>query len=424
MLSVTPTPELFPRYIAARLREAIDSFRVVVVNGPRQAGKSTLLRALAPANCPVLTLDDRDQLRAARTDPAGFVAAYSRPTFIDEVQRGGNSLILAIKAEVDRHHTESGLFVLAGSSRFLTVPQLSESLAGRVRLAELLPLSQGELTGTGSRPHFLTSLMADPDAIRSLDAPRLNRPEAMERVIIGGFPAVHRLSSARLRSDWFDSYVETLVQRDLLELSRIRQSTDLPRLLRLLAARSAQELNLAKLARHAGLGEDATRAYLALLETIYLHYSLPAWSTNETSRAKRRPKLHFVDTGVAANLLGATVDQLAIPTAPLAGPLLESFVASELRKSAAWSEERVVFNHYRDAEKREVDLVVEARDGRVGAIEVKAARDVDESDFRHLRYLRDRLGDRFVNGVVVHLGERPLSFGDRLTALPLAAIWA
>ena len=181
---------------------------------------------------------------------------------------------------------------------------------------------------------------------------------------------------------------------------------------------------MASVARDSGLAEETLRGYLALLETIYVHQLLPAWASGFTARAKRHPKIHLVDTGLTADLLGVTVESLSAPTSPLAGPMLETFVVNEVRRQQAWANERVELFHFRDRERREVDLVLEAGDGRIVGIEIKAARDVDEGDFRWLAYLRDRHADRFVNGVVIHLGERPLPFGDRLTAVPLSAIWS
>jgi uncharacterized protein len=413
--------ELFPRRAAELVEDALSAFRVVIVNGARQSGKSTLLETIR-GRATAVTLDDRNALRAARTDPAGFLEGLGTPLYIDEVQRGGDPLVLAIKAAVDRRHTEAGLYVLAGSSRFLTVPQLSESLAGRARIIDLWPLSQSEIAGNAAET--LIDRLFRGDEVRNLDTPVESRSESLERVVRGGFPTAHRISTARQRAAWFDDYVETLIRRDLTELSRIRQGVDLRRFVSLLAARTSQEVNVAAIARAAQLGEDATRSYLALIETIFLVHQLPAWSTSATARAKRRTKLHFVDSGVAANVLGVSVDSLLPAMSPYLGPLVETFVVSEFARLQTWSAHRVRHAHFRDSEQREVDLVLEARDGRVVCVEVKAANDVDEGDFRHLRYLRDRLGDRFVQGVVVHLGRRPLAFGDRLTALPLSSLWA
>lgn len=414
--------ELISRRAQGLITEALTGFRVVIINGPRQSGKSTLLELFARESGSLVTLDDRDVLRVARTDPRGLIEGYQRPLMIDEVQRGGEPLVLAIKAAVDRAPREMGAFVLAGSSRFLTVPGLTESLAGRARIIDLWPLAQGEIWGGSDS--FIDRAFAPTADVRATRAPFLSRHEVMSRITLGGFPAVHSMPTERLRSAWFEDYVRTLVTRDLTLLSAIRKIDDLPRLVQLLAARTAQELNVASLARDAGINGETLRSYLSLLETIYLHLRLPAWSTNFTSRAKHHPKVHMVDTGLAANVLGLTQDRLSTPTSQMAGPLLETFVVNEIVRQQAWSDERVRLSHFRDREQREVDLIMESGDGRIVAVETKAARDVDETDFKWLVYLRDRLGDRFVNGIVVHLGERPLPFGDRLTALPVSAIWS
>ena len=412
--------QFFARRAMDLVIDAQSGFRIIVLNGPRQSGKSTLMKALADQAAALVTLDDRIALRAARTDPAGFVGGYGYPLLIDEVQRGGDPLVLAIKAVVDRDD-RPGQFVLAGSSRFLTVPTLSESLAGRARIIDLWPLSQGELGG--GRDGLIDRLFDPPADLRALDVAAMNRRAMMERVVLGGFPAVHRMP-ASLRRDWFEDYRRTLVQRDLAELRQLRRLNEVPRLLRLAAERTAQEVNLTSYAGALGLTVDTTRDYLALLEVIYVHQLLPGWTSGLTSRASRRPKLHIVDSGLAADTLGASVDTLAAPTSTLAGPLLETFVVGELTRQRTWSSVRPDLYHFRDRDRREVDVVVEARDGRVAAVEVKAAVDVDESDTRWLVYLRDRLGDRFVNGVVLHLGDRPRPLGDRLTALPIAALWS
>lgn len=405
------------------LREAMDDARVVVVNGPRQSGKSTLLDLVAADRGQRRqSLDDVDLLRAARTDPAGFVSERSTPLFIDEVQRGGDRLVLSIKAEVDRRHTETGLYVLAGSSRFLTVPQLSESLAGRVRIIDLWPLSQSEIDRIQSG--FIAAVFGGAHRLREMAPQLLTRREVMERVARGGFPASVRMVSERARAAWFGDYARTLLERDITELSRIRLSSDLPRLLRLIAARTSQELNLADLARDADLTADSVRTFLALFETIYLHFPVRAWSANLTSRSVKRPKLHMVDSGLGVDLRGISATSLAEPNSPDAGPVLESFVVSEVARLASASGLRLGLYHYRDREKREVDLLLETRDGNIVAIEVKATKSVTEDDFKHLRYLRDRVGDRFIVGIVMHLGAQPLSFGDRLVALPVSALWA
>lgn len=412
---------LVDRWSLAAVERALGTFRVVVVNGPRQAGKSTLLTQLAPrVGAELVSLDDRTQLRAARTDPAGFVEDRRRALFIDEVQRGGDPLVLAIKSTVDRDPAP-GRFVLSGSSRFLTVPTLSESLAGRARIVDLWPLSQGELEGR--REAFVDRCFDE--SVRGVDIGGAGaaRAAVMERVVVGGFPAVRALA-ARDREDWFAAYRRTLVERDLVDLRRVRQVDEVADLIRVVSAWTAQELQVRSVARAAGLAENTTRDYLALLEAIYVVNRLPNWRPAFAAKALHRPKLHAVDTGVACDALGLGIDALARPGADVAGPVLETFVVNEITKQLGWSDVRAELRHFRDGSGREVDVVLQDRGGRVVAVEVKAARDVDEHDARWLAWLRDRLGDRFVRGVVLHVGPAPVPLGDRLVALPVDALWA
>jgi uncharacterized protein len=322
---------------------------------------------------------------------------------------------------------DRGQVVLAGSTRFLTEPRLSESLAGRVRFVDLWPFSQGEIEQLGpAGDSFLDRVVGPSDALyqSSKSAAGLSRREIYERVCVGGFPEAVLARSQRDRVDFFADYARTVSQRDITELGRVAERFELQAVLRLVAERTASVLNAAGLAEAIGTSEDSMRRYLPLVETIFLTYQLPAFAQGSAVRTRRRPKLHMTDTGLAAALLGVTPDRLLDPAATIVGQLLETFVLMELVKQTTWSEEQVALSHYRDPEKREVDIVVETPDGRVAGIEVKAAIDVDQRDLRHLAYLRDRLGQRFTNGVILHCGREPARWGDRLLSLPVSALWS
>lgn len=413
--------EILERRAAAVLAEYRSIFRVTIINGPRQSGKSTLLELAARAHgTEVLSLDNPRILRAARTDPTGFIAAASKPLFLDEVQRGGDSLILAIKADVDANPSERGRIVLSGSSKFLAIPTLSESLAGRAGIIDLWPLAQAEVESAGGS--IVDMMFTDPQALRTSHPPALTRTEVMERIVCGGFPEVFGLGQ-RERRIWFDAYLRAIFQRELEPLLRMRQSVDLRRVGMLLAALTAQEMNVSNFAQRANLTSPSATTLLQLLESIYFHFSLPGWTESVSARVRRRPKVHILDSGIAAHLRQQTVEHLRSPINADAGPLVETFVVSELLRSGSWSEVRPFANHFRDSEQREVDLILQSSDGRVVAVEIKTAVDVDDSDFRWLAYLRDRMGEQFLHGFVCHLGERPLPFGDRLTALPISSLW-
>jgi uncharacterized protein len=413
--------EILARSALSLLSEYRSIFRVVIVNGPRQSGKSTLLGLDAKAhNAEVLSLDNPAILRAARTDPTGFIAAAPKPLYLDEVQRGGDQLILAIKADVDANPTERGRFILSGSSKFLSIPTLSESLAGRAGIIDLWPLAQSEFEGSTSS--LIDLLFASPHLLREVQPPALNRSQIMDRVVRGGFPEVADLAP-RARGIWFDAYLRTIFERELEPLLRTRQTIDIRRAGSLLAARTAQEMNVSSFATTLGNANAVTTMLLELLESIFFHFSLPGWTDSVSARVRRRPKIHLVDSGITAHLRRQSIDQLRNPIHAEAGALVETFVVGEILRAASWSEVRPFTSHFRDSEQREVDLILETPDGRVIAIEVKTAMDVDNSDFRWLTYLRDRLGERFLHGLVVHLGDRPLPFGDRLTALPISTLW-
>ncbi|MGH8998604.1 MAG: ATP-binding protein [Acidimicrobiia bacterium] len=421
-MSLIPPEPLIDRRAEALAVRRLRAARAVVINGPRQSGKTALLGILhRQLGGTYLTLDQATNLRLARTDPTGFVTGFDEPLFIDEVQRGGDPLILAVKLRLDTSPGR-GRFVLAGSTRFLTEPRLSESLAGRVRFIDLWPLSQGEIDGQPDG--FVDVVLNRPQRLLRKPAPALSRREVFDRVCRGGFPEAVLASSPADRRDFFADYVRTVTSKDVRQLADLAHMASMRDIVRLLAARTGQEVNVTDLGRELGLPTPTLRRYLPLLETIYLHHLVPAWSRNLTAKVVHRPKLHMVDSGLAAHLAGVDPAGLSRPTSTQAGPLLESFVAGEIARQLTWSASEATLYHWRDRNGSEVDLVVQAADETVAGVEVKAAIDVDESDFRGLRTLRSRLGERFSCGVVVHCGDRPRPFGTKLYAVPVSALWA
>ena len=415
---------LIPRRALGTTLDRLASARGVIVNGPRQSGKSELLRILhGELDGTLATLDVPAQLRVARTDPMGFVSDRAYPLLIDEVQRGGDPLVLALKVLLDSSR-DPGRVVLAGSTRFLTEPRLSESLAGRVRFVDLWPLSQGEIDGSQG-PNLLALLSGSTRRLRTelrgLEGE--SRPALYERVCRGGFPEAVLAPSSKARRRFFTDYVRTVSQRDIVEMSRIAQRVDLPRVLRFLAGRTGTILNKSTLANDVGMSADSMSRYLPLIETIFLTFTLPAWSRSPTAGIRRRPKVHLTDAGLAAALTGMTPERMLDPSTTFTGQLFETFVVTELLKLMSWHDEPVELLHYRDGEGREADVIVESFDGRIAAIEVKAALGVNDHDIRHLGYLRDRSGEGFTNGVILYCGDAVLPLGDRLTALPVNALW-
>lgn len=332
--------------------------------------------------------------------------------------------MLALKVLLDATR-EPGRLVLAGSTRFLTEPRLSESLAGRVRFLDLWPLAQAEIDRSAG-PNLVEAVLSPTGDLRAVlaEVHGIKRAEVYERICRGGFPEAVLAPSAKARGGFFADYVRTVSQRDITELGRLAQRVELPGLLRVLASRTATVMNSATLAEAVGLTPDSVRRYLPLVETVFLVLALPSWSGNQAARARRRPKLHLTDSGLAAALTGVTAERMLAPTTTYTGQLFETFVVTELAKLATWSDELVALFHYRDADGREADVILETPDGRLAAIEAKAAVNVDNRDVRHLAYLRDRLGTNFANGVIIHCGEQVLAMGDRITAIPVNCLWA
>lgn len=409
---------MIDRHLRPLVLEALADTRVVVVQGARQVGKSTLVQQIAATDRParVLTLDDQSTREAAIADPTGFVAGLATPVVIDEIQRAPD-LLLAIKAHVDRDRTP-GQFLLTGSANLLTAPTVADALPGRTEYLYLAPFSQGEIAGV--REAFVPELFAG--RWPQLSSAQSGRGAFVERIAAGGFPDAVDRSPAR-RGRFFSAYLDTLIGRDLGTIARVRDREDVRRLLAAVASTSASLLRVDALARDLTVSSNTVRSHLALLDTLFLTTRVEPWHSNLLSRVVKTPKAYITDTGLLCHLVGADAARLA-DNAQLAGMVFETFVAMEIRRQLTWHEDPPRQNHYRDRDGREVDIVLERRDGAVVAIEVKSAATVTSRDFRGLRHLRDRLGDRFLGGAVVYTGESTVPFEDRLAAVPLAGLWA
>ena len=411
--------QLIRRLVRSRVEEALEDTRIVVIQGARQVGKSTLgSQVLAGRTGLAVTLDDPASLDFARSDPVGFVEQMPDGTLmIDELQRAPE-LVVALKASVDRNQ-RPGRFLVTGSANLLDLSATHESLAGRAERIELYPLSQRELA---ANPGSFIDLAFAPKSL-ARHASSFTRDEYVNRAFGGGYPEALRRASSRRREDWYDAYISQIVRRDAPDISGLQRIADLPRLLRLIAGRMGSTMVWSSLAADAAIPRRTLDPYVALLETLYLTHTLPAWAVNLTSREVKQPKVFPVDSGLAASLLGAT-SSAAGPGAPVTGALLECFVVGELRRQQTWASERTSLHHYRDSRGVEVDAVLETPDGRVVGIEVKATSTVRGSDAAGLNTLRERVGDRFVAGYVLHTGPSSVAVGERITALPMDALWA
>jgi predicted AAA+ superfamily ATPase len=415
---VEPAADLYPRHAKALVADALADTRVVVINGARQTGKSTLAR-LVLSNAPHGTayfLDEAATQDAAQSDPMSLVR-HNGLLLIDEIQRVPE-LMLAIKFEVDQD-PRPGRFLLTGSARLLGLRDLPDALPGRSETIELWPLSQGEIDGAPDG--FVDAAFRSGPELRIAPV-TLNRRDYLERALRGGYPEAVRRTVARRRTRFFESYLADLVSRDILQVAGIERTKELRRLLGVLAATTAGLSVPHRISNEVGLPMTTLRRYLDALELVYVIRRVPAWSSNLTPRAVGTSKLLFTDSGVAGYLARMTLARSAHPLANI-GPILENFAIGEIARQLTWACEPAQLAHYRDRDGYEVDAVLEYDSGDVVGVEVKAAETVRTDDFRGLRRLHRRLGNRFLAGFVLYAGTQQLSFGDRLTCLPLAALW-
>lgn len=415
-----------PRLAISRVRGALSDTPVVFVHGARQVGKTTLVRALIDGGyqAQYVTLDDAVALAAAAADPAGFLRGYKASVVIDEVQRAPG-LILAIKAAVDEDR-RPGRFLLTGSANVLMLPSLADSLAGRMEIVTLWPLSQGEIDGTSGS--FVDRAFATEFEAHAADAGGAGgeggagRTDIVHRVLRGGYPEAVARERPDRRAAWFGAYLTTILQRDVRDLASIERLDELPRLLALIASRTGGLLSYSDLAGALSMPQSTLKRYFALLEQTFMARRLPAWASNRGVRLAKSPKVHVCDTGLAAHLAG--IDEAFLARQPTAlGGLLETFVVMELTKQLGWSAASPAAYHFRTANGREVDLVLERRSGELIGIEVKAGATVGDGDFAGLRALRDAAGDAFRRGFVAYLGPSAVSFGEDMHAIPAERLW-
>jgi len=403
---------MLDRHLTPALHEALSDTPVTMLVGPRQSGKSTLAQALVVelGEARYVSLDRGLNLTAARDDPAAFIAGDARTLVIDEVQRAPD-LLLAIKASVDEDR-RPGRFVLTGSADVLSLPRVADTLAGRMEVLRLWPLSQGEIEGR--RESFLELLLAGEPP---MTADPVDRGDLLRRIEAGGFPEAVERDPARRRR-WFESYLDTMLQREVRELASVTGLTELPRLMRLLAARATGLLNYSAVSRDLGMPQTTLKRYLALLETAFLVATVPAWFRNIGKRLVKSPKLVLTDAGLLVHLLGGG-DLIERSF----GAVLENFVLMEIVKQASFGDVRPPLFHYRTSEGVEVDVVIESDGGRVFGVEVKAAATLTSRDSRGLKALAASLGDDFGGGAILHTGVETVQLAERIWALPISALW-
>lgn len=406
---------IYPRHIEPLVVEALADTPVVMIAGPRQAGKTTLVRRIAADHgMRYLTLDDETTRLAAMEDPVGMIRAQDRAV-IDEIQRAPE-LLLAIKKTIDEDR-RAGRFLLTGSANLMTLPAVADSLAGRMATLSLLPLSQSEMHG--GTANWLDSVFSgtvpEPGAL-------LTGNDLVETVLRGGYPESAARATARRRIAWSRQYLDALIQRDVRDLASIDRLDTLPRFLRALAQVSGQLCNYSQLGGQLLLDHKTAARYVGLFEQMFLLRRVEVYAANRLSRVIKTPKLQFIDSGLLAALLDFSPASAGKDRSRF-GNLLETFVYGELRKHAATADGDYRLLYYRDHDQYEVDLVIEDGGSRLIGVEVKAAASIKESDLRGLKRLASATGDHFKLGVVLYDGTETLPLGDRLRAVPISTLW-
>lgn len=406
---------MYPRFAKTKIEEALADTRVVLISGPRQSGKTTLAMDIASDKTPYLTLDDATAHKSAIDDPVGFVRGLDRAV-IDEIQRAPD-LLLAIKSLVDDDKTP-GRFLLTGSANLMTIPKVADSLAGRMEVLRLLPLSQAEIMGIETQ--FVDRVFAG-------EKPKAHHmiigDELIQCVLAGGYPeALGRKKWAR-KQDWYHGYLDAIVQRDVRDVAQIEQLAIMPKLLSVLAEHSGQLVNYSGIGGALDLNHVTTQKYVGVFESLYLVQTLQPWFSNRLKRLTKSPKLHFLDSGLLAAMRDISPNVVAKDKTSF-GAILEAFVFSELRKIASWSDQRCSFSHFRDKDKNEVDIVLENRRGEIVGIEVKSSATVSAGDFSGMRKLAEACGDKFVQGIVLYDHDQVVPFGENMFAAPLSCLWS
>lgn len=432
------------RIIAPVLADLLTTEPVVVVDGPRTSGKSFAVRQLvsATAGARFLDLDDPAQLHAVKADPMNSLKGPSL-VVVDEFQRAAADVLGAIKAHLNRDGVTPGRYLLTGSTRADLLPELSDYLTGRHHRVTLLPYAQAEIGAT--QPTLLRRLLNDPESLLDHVERGEDVDDYFSRVLRGGFPLAVARATEAARGRWFTTYVDGVTSR-AAEVERLRdhyregdRSTAisgeavLKAVFKAVAACTAQILNTARVQRActAHLGgvtpaETSVQRWMEILEAVHLLYRLDAWGTTLRSRTTRKPKLHVVDSGLAAHFMGVTANNLGQPTKTTeSGHLLETFAVTEILKELPLVDMPVQAGHFRTSDDHEVDLIIEADDGRVFGVEVKRGTRFDDKDLAGFRLLSRKLGQRFAGGVLLQPRGSSVNTGvPRVVAAPLSALWA
>lgn len=408
------SPKHYSRLLAPRIVEAMKDTPVVLVAGPRQAGKTTLVSHMSNQEMQYLTLDDELTLLSAQEDPTGLIRSLDR-AIIDEIQRAPQ-LLLAIKKSVDEDRRQ-GRFLITGSANLMALPTIADSLAGRMETLKLLPLSQGEIHQNPA--NWIDSVFAD--NIPAILNPIIGK-ELVETVLQGGYPEAISRTTSRRRTTWYRQYVDAIIQRDVRDIANIENLDQLPRFLSALVHVAGQMCNYSQLGAKVGLDHKTAAKYMGIFEQMYLIKRVNVWSSNHLKRMVKTPKLQFIDSGLLSSLATIT-PELITQNRTKFGPILESFIFGELLKLTTVSDDDYRILYYRDHDRYEVDFIIENRAGQLVGVELKAAATATQNDLRGLKRFKSVAKDQFKLGVILYDGTDTLPLGDGLWAVPISTLW-
>jgi len=419
------TQNIYARWQMQKIKDALKTRRVVLLEGSRQCGKTTLSKELASNETIYRTLDDSTLLKAAIDDPSGFVRHGNELMIIDEVQRTPD-LLLAIKKDVDENQAW-GRFLLTGSANIQSLPSVKESLAGRISKVRLRPLTLGEIYGKS--PNFITNAFKGEFSIsKSSQKPTeglaYNKDIYISYAMRGGYPEAVKLDQAQEIRRWHKDYLTALIDRDLKDIAEIRRKDSLLKLVEVLAAWSSKELDISKIGTNLSLARPTIETYINALESLYLVERVRPWHTTDYDRIKKQDKIFVTDSGFMSSILKWTFEAVRFD-GDLNGKLIETFVFNQLSAILEAQEDDCNLYHYRDREKREIDFIVQNENGDILGIEVKAGSSVNKSMFKHLEWFKHNLAaENKFKGIVLYSGEHALSFGDNMWAVPISSLWS
>ncbi len=409
--------ELYQRWQKQAIEKSLKTRRVLLLNGARQCGKTTLAKQLMAKNAIYRTLDDPAVCMLAETDPKGFVQHPSDVTLmIDEIQRAPQ-LLPVIKLAVDED-TRPGQYLLTGSANIQSLPSVQESLAGRMTRIRLRPLTQGEITG--AQPSFIDRVFAK--EIEPSYTHEFSRKDILSFSLRGGFPEAVKLPKQD-REQWHLDYINALMERDLKDITRITQHHDMQELVHTLAAWSGKLMDISAIGAGLSIRRPTIESYINALETLYLVERVYPWTHTDYERVGKQSKIYMTDAGTMSAILRYGFDQIELD-ADRSGKLIETFIFNELSALIDTSYGKYRLYHYRDREKREIDFLIEREDKAILGIEIKAGSAISAADFKHLKWFRDNLAkDIPFTGIVLYTGSASGSMGKDLFALPMSAMW-